>query len=177
MQTGLIEIRLRAEQPEDDEFLYQLYASTRAEEMALTQWPEAQKEMFLRSQFHLQRAHYRRYYPAAAFCVIVQGAQLIGRFYVDRSTAEIRLMEISLIPQYRNRGLGTGLLNQLLQEAANHGKPLTLHVEKNNPAACWYERLGFQPVAERGPYLKMEWRPESGSATTLRPAERGGSQG
>jgi ribosomal protein S18 acetylase RimI-like enzyme len=115
------------------------------------------------------------YYPSAAFCVIVQGAQPIGRFYVDRSPAEIRLMEISLVPQHRNRGLGTALLNQLLQEAASDGKPLTLHVERNNPATRWYERLGLQRVAERGPYLQMEWRPESGSATTLRPAERSSS--
>ena len=176
MQTGPTAIRLRAEQPEDHEFLYRLYAGARAAEMTLTQWPEAQKDVFLRDQFRLQHTHYRRYYPEASFDVIVHGAQPIGRFYVHRSPAEIRLMDVTLMPQYRNRGLGTELLKQLLREAGSAGKRVTLHVETNSPAVRWYERLGFRPVAERDPYLQMEWRAGSESPVPqLRQADRGDS--
>ena len=161
MAAGLMDLRFRAEQPQDREFLYQLYASTRTEEMALTPWPEGQKEAFLRSQFHLQYTHYRRYYPEASFDVIVDGTQPMGRLYIHRSPAEIRLMDIALLPPYRGQGLGTGLLTRLLDEAVRTGKPLTLHVERNTPAARWYEKLGFRPVADAGPYLRMEWHPES----------------
>lgn len=161
MQTGSIELRLRAEQPEDSEFLYLLYACTRAHEMALTPWSEAQKDAFLRSQFHRQRTHYYHHYPEASFDVIVHDSQLIGRLYVHRSSAEIRLMDIAIIPEYRKRGLGTSLLTRLLDETASTGKLLTLHVERNNPAGRWYEKLGFRPVADKDPYLQMEWRTES----------------
>ena len=172
-----MEIRLRAEQLEDGEFLYRLYAGTRAEEMALTPWSEAQKEAFLRSQFHRQYTHYHRYYPEADFDVVVQGAQPIGRLYVHRSSAEMRLMDIAILPQYRGRGLGTRLLTRLIEEAVSSGKPLTLHVERNNPAVRWYEKLGFQPVADAGPYLRMERHAGSEPlGAELHPADRGDSK-
>lgn len=176
MQTGSIELRLRAEQPEDSEFLYLLYAGTRAHEMALAPWPEPQKEAFLRSQFHRQHTHYHHYYPEASFNVIVLDAQPIGRLYVHRSSAEIRLMDIVIIPQYQRRGFGTSLLTRLLDEAAGTGKLLTLHVERNNPVMRWYEKLGFRPVADQGPYLQMEWRAKSDpTAPEPRPADRSDS--
>jgi ribosomal protein S18 acetylase RimI-like enzyme len=174
MLTGSLEIRLRPEQPEDGEFLYRLYASTRADEIALSAWSEVQKEAFLRSQFHLQSRHYHRYYPGASFDVLVHGTQPIGRLYVYHGPAEIRLMDIALLPQYRFQGLGTSLLTQLLDEAARAGKPLTLHVERNNPAARWYERFGFRPVAEAGPYLQME-RHAPSEATEAEPQPGDGS--
>ncbi|MBV9306230.1 MAG: GNAT family N-acetyltransferase [Acidobacteriaceae bacterium] len=178
MQTGSIEIRLRAEQPEDSEFLYLLYASTRANEMALAPWSEEQKEAFLRSQFHLQRTHYRHYYPEASFDVIVHDTQPIGRLYVHRSSAEIRLMDIAIIPQYRSGGLGTRLLTRLLDEAVSTGKLLTLHVERNNPAIRWYEKLGLRSVADAGPYVQMERRARSEpTGAKPHPADRGDANG
>ena len=41
------------------------------------------------------------------------------------------------------------------------GKPLTIHVERNNPAMSLYLRLGFAKVDEHGIYDLMEWRPEA----------------
>ncbi len=151
------ETRLRPEQPDDDEFLYLLYGTTRAAELALTAWSEAQKESFVLDQFRLQRLQYRRYYPEATFDIVVCGDEPVGRLYVHRSQNEIRLIEITLVPAFRNRGLGTKLVNELLGEARNSGKRFTLHVQMNNRALAWYERLGLRKVTEVGLYIEMEW--------------------
>jgi len=162
-----MELSLRPERPEDDEFLFMLYAETRAAEMSLATWTDEQKDAFLRNQFQMQRMHYRRYYAAAQFDVIEDQGRPVGRLYVHRGADEIRLMDISLIPEYRNRGMGGALVRGLLEEAEASSKTLTLYVEADNPARHLYTRLGFRPIGEHVPYLFMEWRPAS---TALRAA-------
>ena len=68
----------------DADFLYAVYASTRAEELAVVPWSEAQKEGFLRMQFDAQDRYWREQNPAAAFDVILVGGTPAGRLYVNR---------------------------------------------------------------------------------------------
>jgi len=64
-------VALRAEKPEDMEFVQQVYASTRAEEIAMTGWDEMQVKIFLDMQFKAQYTHYRNVFPAASFDIIL----------------------------------------------------------------------------------------------------------
>ena len=50
----------------DQDFLLQVYASTRAHEMSLVPWTDAQKQAFVRQQFEAQLAHYAMQYPEAS---------------------------------------------------------------------------------------------------------------
>ena len=68
-------------------------------------------------------------------------------------------MDIALLPAYRNAGIGSALLHALMAEAAQAGKPVRIHVEKQNPALRLYTRLGFVPIADRGVYWFLEWSP------------------
>lgn len=147
----------RAETPEDLEFACRLYASARANEMARAPWTAEQKDAFLRSQFHLQYTHYHKFYPAADYQIVVLGGRDIGRLYVHRTPEEVRLMEITLLPEYRRQGIGGSLVRGLMEEAAASRRNLSLHVEMDNPARRLYERLGFRPVKDEGVYVLMEW--------------------
>lgn len=150
-------ITRRSMRAEDAPFLYRLYASTRASEMELTGWPGEEQEAFLQMQFRAQSTDYARNYPDAAFDVLWEGAQAVGRLYLDRREREIRIVDIALVPEARGRGIGTGLLTEILAEAEGAGKRVTIHVETNNPAMRLYRRLGFVPVDENGIYHLMEW--------------------
>ncbi len=143
---------------EDEEFLYRLYASTREEELSPTGWDEAQKEPFLRMQFRAQDDHYQTYYANARFQIILFNGEPIGRLYVAHWKNEIRLIDIALLPAHRKRGLGSLIIKEILAEAAQTGLPVTIHVEKFNPALRLYERLGFRPIEDKGVYWFMEWR-------------------
>jgi len=151
---------LRSVQPGDDAFLFRLYASTRAEELAASGWPAAQREAFLRSQFAARRSGYAAAFPRATHAVVVRGRVPIGALIVERKEEEIRLVDLALLPAQRDAGTGGWLLRELMAEARAAGKPLRLQVLKNNPAARLYGRLGFAPTGENGLYLKMEWRAE-----------------
>ena len=152
-------IRLRTVSPSDRDFLLQVYASTREEEMRLVDWSAEEKAAFVRMQFEAQDAYYREHYHPATYYVIEVDGVAVGRLYVARWDDEIRIMDVALLPERRRRGIGTSLLRALLDEAAASGKRLSIHVEKFNPARRLYERLGFAEVAERGVYVLMEARP------------------
>jgi len=152
-------ITLRPIRASDEEFLYGVYASTRQEELAQTGWSEEQKASFLRQQFEAQSRYYREHYAGAEFSVILSDGRPAGRLYVARWPGEIRIVDIALLPERRNRGIGTKLLEDLIAESEASGKPLSIHVERFNPALRLYERLGFREVADKGVYFLMERAP------------------
>jgi ribosomal protein S18 acetylase RimI-like enzyme len=151
-------------QAEDDEFLCEVYGSTRQAELDLVDWDDEEKAAFVRMQFDAQCRHYAEFYAGTFFLVIVVDGEPAGRLYVARWPDEIRIVDIALLPAYRGRGIGSALLQELLAEGAASGKPVTIHVEKLNPAMRLYERLGFSPIADKGVYLLMG-RPPSPSLT------------
>lgn len=156
---------LRAVRADDRDFLFVLYASTRLEELALTDWDETRKQAFLVQQFEAQHHHYQTHYQEARFDLIVLDGEPIGRLYVARWPEEIRIMDISLLPAYRNNGIGGALLCDLLEEAAAANRRLTIHVECYNPALRLYRRLGFDPVGETGIYLLLAAAPPTDRKT------------
>jgi ribosomal protein S18 acetylase RimI-like enzyme len=150
-------IGLRPIDQEDQPFLLAVYASTRQQELTVLPWDDAQKAAFVRMQFEAQHAQYQEHYAGASFDIILLEDRPAGRFYVYRAADEIRIVDIALLPEHVNRGIGTALLKGLQAEAAAAGKPLRIHVERFNPALRLYERLGFRVIADRGIYLFMEW--------------------
>ncbi len=152
-------ITLRPVRPEDRDFLFSVYASTRADEMAVVPWGDAEKAAFLAQQFGAQTTYWDEQYPDAERSIVEVDGVPAGRLYVERWPKEIRLIDIALLPAFRGRGTGTELLRRLFEEAADAGKSVTIHVEMFNPARALSERLGFVSKGERGFYVFMEWRP------------------
>ncbi|MEL7059702.1 MAG: GNAT family N-acetyltransferase [Acidobacteriota bacterium] len=151
--------RLRPATDADRELLFCVYASTRMEELAVVPWSEREKEEFLRFQFEAQDRHYREHFPQTRFDVIEVAGKAAGRLYVDRRDDEIRLVDIALLPAFRGSGVGRALVTELLDEGANRGVVVRIHVERENRAMTLYRRLGFEKVEEQGVYDLMEWRP------------------
>jgi len=151
-------LSFRQETPEDENFLYDLYATTRDYEMVHVPWDDLQKQLFLHQQCDAQLKHYRKHYYDADFQIVLLDGKPIGRLYVHRGPKIVCLMDISLLREYRGTGIGTELTSELLKEAEAAGKTVTLHVEHMNPARRLYERLGFRMVEDKGIYWMMEWR-------------------
>ena len=153
-------VTLRPVVAEDESFLYRAYASTRADEMALVPWNEAQREAFLKMQFTAQQQDYRARHPAATHDIILLNSIPVGRIFVDRRDQAIHILDITVLPEHRNKGAGTTLLKRLMSEAADSGKSVTIYVESFNPSCQLFERLGFLKIADEGVNYLMEWRAE-----------------
>jgi GNAT superfamily N-acetyltransferase len=149
-------VTLRPVTAADDEFLLAVYANTREQEMAAVPWTDEQKMEFLRWQFNLQRQDYDANYPQRQYDVIVVDEQPAGRIWISRND-QIRLLDIALLAEFQNRGVGTALLKRLIDEATRANKPLRHMVFiLNTDAKRFYERLGFEVFEEVGAYLHME---------------------
>jgi ribosomal protein S18 acetylase RimI-like enzyme len=159
-----LDVALRPVQPGDEPFLLSVYAGTREEELARVPWTAGQKAAFVAQQFAAQTSHYARHYTSMSSDVVLVDGAPAGRLLVARWTSEIRIVDVSLLPEFRGRGVGSALLAALQAEAAAAGKALSIHVEKFNPALRLYERLGFLPVEDKELYLLMEWRLDEGAA-------------
>ena len=110
-------------------------------------------------QFAAQHQFYQERYTKTDFLIMLRDAVPVGRLYVARWEDEIRIVDIALLPPYRNTGIGTAILRDVLAEAAVAGKLVRIHVEKQNPALRLYTCLGFTPIADRGVYWFLEWSP------------------
>ncbi|HKG46065.1 MAG TPA: GNAT family N-acetyltransferase [Pyrinomonadaceae bacterium] len=150
-----LNLSLREATPEDEPFLFEVYASTRIEELAATGWNDEQKQAFIRMQFVARE----RSQPRVDDRIILLNGQPVGRVMVDRSEAAILLRDIAVLTEHRNAGIGSRLLQDLMKEAASAGKPVQLHVVASSPAVRLYERLGFSRSGEEAAYLEMKWVP------------------
>lgn len=151
---------LRPVTPDDREVLLAIYASTRADELALTDWSDDQRRAFVEMQFDAQSRHYAQQRPQAiCLVVLLDAGRAAGRLWVDRGADCLHVLDISLLPEARGQGLGSLLLRGLMAEAQQRGTPLTISVEVHNPALRLYQRLGFEAQGElQGIYQRMAWQ-------------------
>ena len=122
-------------------------------------WSPEQKEFFLLQQFTAQHLHYQEHYPNAYYGLILKEHEIIGRLYLNDHEGEVRIIDIALLPAFRNQGIGSSILFYLQDKAKAENKSISIHVEGFNPALNWYQRMGFIKIDEHGIYHFMRWKP------------------
>lgn len=160
-ELAALGMALRHEGEGDKPFLARLYVSTRWEELALSGWSDEQKAAFLLQQFGFQDLHYTRYYPGAVRAILLDREEPVGRLYLSGMADELRIVDVSILPSHRGRGIGTALLRTVFEQGRERRQPVTIHVEVfNTGARRLYDRLGFVEVGGDGVHRKMAWRPD-----------------
>jgi ribosomal protein S18 acetylase RimI-like enzyme len=156
MRLDAAAISLRTTTDADMPFLLRLYATTRMDELAQVPWSDEEKAAFVVQQFTAQHEHWQAHYADTTWDVILCDEEPIGRLYVSRWPDEIRIVDIALMPEYRNAGIGTRFFRELFEESDRTERKVSIHVEVFNPARRLYERLGFIQTEDKGVYVLME---------------------
>ncbi|MEC0244588.1 GNAT family N-acetyltransferase [Paenibacillus chitinolyticus] len=146
---------------EDQPFLFELYCSSRMAEVQAWGWGETALRSFLHLQYSAQTRSYQLQYPEAEAYIVCQNGQRAGRILIHRTPICIRIVDIALLPQFQNQGLGTNLLHTFMEESREQNLPLRLSVLRTGRALALYERLGFQIAGQNDMYLAMEWNHET----------------
>ncbi|MDD2836094.1 MAG: GNAT family N-acetyltransferase [Methanothrix sp.] len=152
-------LALRAASREDDPFLFCLFCSIRELDFAFL--GELERKKLLEVQFAAQQKHYQANMPEAEHLVVLKDEEPIGRMTLVRRNGEMHLAEIALLPEHRNQGIGSRLMEKLIKAEAEQGNAIRLHVYKQSASVRFYERLGFVAANDDGAYLLMEMFPTS----------------
>jgi ribosomal protein S18 acetylase RimI-like enzyme len=150
--TTTFAFALRPALPADADFEHLLYASTRDDLRPLG--PEV-FDGLVGMHFRAQSMSIRLEHPQAERKIVMVQDAPVGRLIIDASGNHIEVIDVALLPEYRNGGLGTSLLNSVLAQADRLGRAIRLHVEKQSRAVRLYERLGFVICGDSGMYLAM----------------------
>jgi ribosomal protein S18 acetylase RimI-like enzyme len=153
-------LAVRPALPEDEIFLYDLYAAIRGPEFALASITPAQRLDLLRMQFRAQLTAYTASYPHTSYDIVLLDGKPVGRLWVAQDEEEFHLVDIAIHPDLQRKGIATTLMQRLQQEAAKARLPIRCSVLRFNPASLrLHERMGFTIVREDEMYFQMEWRP------------------
>jgi len=137
---ALPDVRLRPVSDADDRLLDELFASTRAAELAGL--PEEMRGSFVTMQRSAQERGWAAAFPHLRRSIVVVEGHEAGRLYVDAGD-DVTVVDITLLPVLRGRGVGSRLLAGVVADAETRGSSVVLSVEPGNPAVRLYERLGF----------------------------------
>jgi len=152
-------VTLRPETESDASFILDLFLSTREE---LPGWREllpAQRTEILKSQSAHQVHHYRTTFPNAWFTIVEVNNRPAGRLYVNQTQNELRVIDISLLPEYRQNGIGTQLIKNIQAESIRTQTPILLHVEIESKARGFYTHLGFHELKSNSTHTAYVWQP------------------
>lgn len=159
------QLTTRSATPADEEFLFRLFAAEKAAEFAPLGLDAQQLRPLLEMQYRARHFSYGKEFPAAVDMILcLAEGTAVGRHLVERQAKCYRTIDVAVLPEYQNRGVGTWALRQIQQAAALEGTPCRLSVLKSSPALRLYERLGYVRVSADELSYEMEWQPR-GAAT------------
>lgn len=155
-------IEMRPAEAGDVAFMQQLYSSTRSTDARMGGCDHATENLLQGLQFKAQQSWFQTKYPNADLALITEHERPVGRLYVDYGPDELRILDICLLPEHRNRGIGLGLLRSLQAQGERLRLPVRLNVMLGSPAQRLLQRCGFEVLGVDGIYNVMEWMPPAG---------------
>jgi ribosomal protein S18 acetylase RimI-like enzyme len=149
-----VNVALRPATPADEEFLFALFISSREYDLAI--FPESQRTALMRMQFRGQHETYTQSYPVAEHSILSFDGSDAGRVWVAETEDSIAILDIAILPAYRNQGIGAHVYRDLIVKGQAAGKPLHATVSTSNPGSLrFHERLGFQRTGSDGFYVSL----------------------
>lgn len=141
-----MEFSLRDAKADDFEFLFALHAVTlRPYVEELWGWDEDQ-----------QRKIYADHQPLDTMQIIQVAGRDVGVLSVEVQEFDVFLRLIEIHPEMQGQGLGSSVIESVLAQGRNLGKPVRLRVLANNPARNLYQRLGFKVVDSTETHYMMK---------------------
>jgi len=150
---------LRACTEADDAFVYDVFSTTWESEVAALPNQNLAQHV-LRIQHIAQERRFASQYPDLQRYIVVQDGEPAGRLYVHESASLLEVVDLTLMPRFRDHGIGTGIFHQLFEHATREGQTIALRVERRNERATMlYSQLGFDLVSVDDLDNYFEWTP------------------
>jgi ribosomal protein S18 acetylase RimI-like enzyme len=104
-----------------------------------------------------ERRKFEEKWKEHSFQKILLNGELVGGFWLQVFESYYQLREIQIHPDHQNCGIGTNVIEALIEQSTSSGMLLRLRVLRLNPATNLYKRLGFEIVGETDAQFLMEY--------------------
>jgi ribosomal protein S18 acetylase RimI-like enzyme len=111
-------------------------------------WNEEEQLISYKNSFKLENNY-----------IIVIENKKIGWLNYEELDSIIKINQIFIIPEYQNKGIGTNIINEIIEKGRQNKKTITLRVLKvNEKALKLYKKMSFIVNEENDThyYLKLE---------------------
>lgn len=159
MVTITDDIKLVDRTADDEAFWQTVFEHWAQDYFAGLEMPAEQKSGLIAMQYAAQSNDYAAHYPNAELQIVVYRGEKVGRLLWSAEEGDLHLIDIGLLREFRNNGIGTAVLKYLLGIARESNLPVRFYVEKLNPAIRLYERMGFRVVEDLTGHLRLAWVP------------------
>ncbi|HEY8945620.1 MAG TPA: GNAT family N-acetyltransferase [Polyangiaceae bacterium] len=145
-------IQVRQARVSDYRFLKELHHAAYRDIVTLQfgNWNESEQDIWFEKS--LNEAEYR---------IVELNGMPVGAFGVRDHVDHIALVEMQVLPQHQNMGIGSELLALELKRAVELELPVRLQVLRQNRARRFYTRSGFTLDGETDTHCLMIWRPDT----------------
>ena len=145
--------------PADETFLYDVFCTTWASEVAALPNPNLAPHV-LRIQHIAQERQFSSRFPGHQRFVVIADDEPAGRLFVHERGSRMHVVDLTLLPRFRARGLGTRLTLDLFAAATEHGRSVNVRLARRNFRACdLYSSLGFRLLQADDVDSFFEWTP------------------
>ena len=141
-----MEVDLRPASGRDLEFLYALHCSTMRDVIEQTWgWDDT-----------WQRANFQQRLDVCTVSIIEAGSRSVGSLWLEQKPDSLYIHDLQVAPSQQGRGIGTAVIETVIEQGASRGLPIVLSVLLANPRAHYlYERLGFRVTGVEPPFVRM----------------------
>jgi len=145
-----VECHLRPATESDREFLYALHCRTMRDVIEQTWgWDD-----------DWQRRDFDRRFSTYVVSVIEVDGHAVGGLLLDSKSETLDIVELQVLPEHQSNGIGTSVVQRVVQDGVRRGLAVTLSVVPANARAKQlYERLGFQVTGFDDPFIRMRYGP------------------
>ncbi|CAN5480300.1 hypothetical protein BH10ACT10_BH10ACT10_11010 [soil metagenome] len=145
----------------DDAFVYDVFCTTWESEVAALPNQNLAQHV-LRIQHIAQERRFAARYPRHQRFLVLEDGEPAGRLYVHETDSSMHVVDLTLMPAFRDRGIGTRIFQDLFRHAEAADQSISLRVERRNERATMlYSALGFDLVTVDDLDNFFEWRPTS----------------
>jgi ribosomal protein S18 acetylase RimI-like enzyme len=90
------------------------------------------------------------------YIVLRYNREIIGFIKIILEKHSLYLAEVQIKKTYQNQGIGTRIIQSILDDNKLNYQRIWLQVLKGNPAIRFYRKLGFQVFSETETHYKMQ---------------------
>ena len=150
---------LRPAEASDDAFLYDVFCTTWADEVAALPNQNLAQHV-LRIQHIAQERRFAKQYPGHQRYVVVENGEPAGRLYLHHDGETMHVVDVTLLPRFRSHGIGARVFEDLFAQCAERGHTISLRVSRRNRRAVdLCNRLGFSLVDVDDVECRFTWGP------------------